>query len=87
MPLALGKKVTKIHVLGCCIVDVKIQNAESIHFPLAVVEGQGPSLFGRNWLEKVKLDWTKIAKVNSVTSTTKLDRLLEKYKDLRYNKS
>ena len=39
------------------------------------MEGQGSSLFGRNWLEKVKLDWTEIAKV-------KLERLLEQYKDV-----
>ena len=47
-----------------------------------VVEGQEPSLFGRNWLEKIKLDWTEIAKLNSVTSTAKLERLLEQYKEV-----
>ena len=67
----------KLQVLGCCIVDTKIQNSYNIQLPLTVVEGQGPKMFGRNWLEKVKLDWTEIAKVNSVTSTTKLERLLE----------
>ena len=40
-------------VLGCCTVDARIQNAERVHLPLIVVEGEGPSLFGRNWLEKV----------------------------------
>ena len=72
----------KLQVLGCCIVDTKIQNSCNIQLPLTVVEGQGPSLFGRNWLEKVKLDWTEIAKVNSVTSTIKVERLLEQYKDV-----
>ena len=33
------------------------------------MEGEGPSLFGRNWLEKVNLDWREIAKVNEKRSS------------------
>ena len=40
-----------------------------------VVGGRGLSLFGRNWLQLVKLDWTKLAKINEVTSQKNLLRL------------
>ena len=35
---------------------------------LIVVEGEGPSLFGRNWLKYLRLDWAKIASVRSASS-------------------
>ena len=31
--------------------------------PLIVVDGKGPSLFGRNWLQKIQLDWGTIQRV------------------------
>ena len=50
------------------------------------MEGEGPSLFGRNWLEKVNLDWREIAQVNSVTTAKplgeQLDKLIQQYKDV-----
>ena len=33
---------------------------QSTTLPLLVVEGSGPSLFGRDWLTQVKLDWKKV---------------------------
>lgn len=35
-------------------------NSRCITLQLVVVEGSGPSLFGRDWLAKVKVDWDKI---------------------------
>ena len=74
-------------MLGCCTVTARVQNADQMHLPLIVVEGQGPSLFGRNWLEKVNLDWRELAKVNSVTTPKKpmgeqLNKLIQQYKDV-----
>ena len=74
-------------VLGCCTVTARVQNADQVHLPLIVVEGQGPSLFGGNWLEKVNLDWRELAKVNSVTTPKKrmgeqLNKLIQQYKDV-----
>ena len=53
--------------------------------PLVVVQGQGPSLFGRNWLQEVKLNWTELARVHSIHTYTKTDllkSLLQKYEDV-----
>ena len=50
---------------------------------LYVVEGQGPSLMGREWLKEIQLDWHKlnIASTDSVTQaiTVEVDQLLLKY--------
>ena len=43
-------------VLGC--IDVQVEYA--LILPLIVVKGHGPSLFGRNWFEKIKLNWSVI---------------------------
>ena len=42
-----------------------------------VVEGRGPSLFGRKWLEKIKVDWERIHSVQS-----EVDQILEKYETI-----
>ncbi len=62
-----------MRVLGQLRVNVKYHNQEHT-LPLLVVGGSGPSLFGRNWLGKIRLDW---ASINQVTS--ELDSLLEKF--------
>ena len=36
---------------------------QSADVPLLVVEGSGPSLFGRDWLSRISLDWTKICNI------------------------
>ena len=41
---------------------------------LIVVNGTGPALFGRNWLEKIRLNWGDIKKIE-----TPLDQMLRKY--------
>ena len=40
----------KLQVLGYCTIQAKVQNMRVVDLPLVVVQGQGPSLFGRNWL-------------------------------------
>ena len=53
----------RVGVLGGLDVDVSYgdQNPE---LPLLVVEGSGPSLFGKDWLARLKLDWKVIYMVN-----------------------
>ena len=44
------------------IAHLKYQD-QSADVPLLVVEGSGPSIFGRNWLSQIRLDWTKICNI------------------------
>ena len=48
-----GKEVT---VVGALMVEVE-HGQEKKQLPLIVAKGQTPSLLGRNWLAKLKLDW------------------------------
>ena len=57
-------------------VIVKYKN-QQYNLPLVVVEGDGPPLFGRNWLQQITLDWKEIGMV-----TTNLDSLLQRYHSL-----
>ena len=57
-------------------VVVKYKN-QQYNLPLVVVEGDGPPLFGRNWLQQITLDWKEIGMV-----TTNLDSLLQRYHSL-----
>ena len=51
-----------MEVLGELQVNVKYRK-QSKSLTLAVVEGTGPSLFGRNWLEHIRLDWKTIGAI------------------------
>ena len=67
-----------ISVLGS--VDVPVfHNSQSATVPLVVVKGKGQSLFGRNWMEHFRLDWSSINKVQLKMSFT---ALLLKYSKL-----
>ena len=50
----------KVH--GQLIAHLKYQD-QSADVPLLVVEGSGPPLFGRDWLSRVRLDWTNICNI------------------------
>ena len=47
---------------------------QQYHLPLMIMEGNGPPLFGQNWLQQITLDWKEISIV-----TTNLDALLQRY--------
>ena len=72
-----------IVILGSVDVDVSY-NDKKFTLPLLVVQGSGPSLFERNWLQQVKLNWTNI---NAVSFKSKLDTLLEKHVSFIESKS
>jgi len=67
-------------VLGSCKVVVSI-HGQTRQLPLVVVEGDGISLLGRNWLESIRLDWTEVANINNISKPTKLDEYDEIFRD------
>ena len=62
-------------VIGMLDVEVTYGPQEAT-LPLIVVQGKGPSLFGRNWMEVIRLNWSNI---NHVTTNLSLNRILSKY--------
>ena len=66
-------------VLGNLHVRVQYESQEA-KLVLVVVEGNGPSLFGRNWLKYLRLNWSNIAVVRS--TKLKLHTLLHLHESL-----
>ena len=48
-----------IPVVGSMDVNINYKG-QVAYLPLVVVKGKGPNLLGRNWLEKIRLDWRGI---------------------------
>jgi len=63
-------------VLGKRTVQVRYGTQEA-YLPLIVVKGSGSSLFGRNWLEAIKIDWGSIKQM-----LKPVDHLLSKHQQL-----
>ena len=68
---------TPLTVLGKSTVLVKHGGAEA-KLPLIIVEGNGPSLLGRNWLEQLRLDWQAVHKLFK----SALDQVLQKHQEV-----
>ena len=49
----------QINVLGTISAEVQFKQQQET-LPLLVVEGDGPSLLGCDWLYKIKLDWHEL---------------------------
>lgn len=67
-----------IPVMGLFQVQVK-HNQQDVTLPLLVVEGDGPSLLGRNWLRTLRLDWHGIYHVHMTNS---IEHVTQKYQDV-----
>ena len=68
---------TPLKVLG--LMNVKVcYEQQTMTLPLLVVAGIGASLLGRNWLEKITLNWKAIHAVN----IDKLQEVLNQYSDV-----
>ena len=66
----------QLKVLGQLKVTVKY-NDQVQQLPLLVVAGDGPSLWGRDWLAAIQLNWAHIKQVR-----TGLEPLLQKYSEV-----
>ena len=53
-----------MQIIGQLNVHVEC-NGQTSPLVLVVVAGDGPSLFGRNWLKYIRLDWSRIATVRA----------------------
>ena len=49
---------------------------------LVVVDGDGPRLFGHDWLDHVTLDWKTIGLIKLDSGLMQVEALKEKYKDV-----
>ena len=48
-----------LSVRGQVMVDVQYGDV-SVRLPLVIVGGDGPCLFGRDWLARIRLDWSSV---------------------------
>ena len=71
----LGKELP---VLGTVHVTVGYESQKA-SLPLVIVKGQGASLFGRNWLDHIRLDWLSI---NAVQTDTAVQGIIDTYPGL-----
>ncbi|XP_043203374.1 uncharacterized protein LOC122371264 [Amphibalanus amphitrite] len=70
-----------LKVRGEVQMDV-VYRGESFSLPLVEVDGTGPLLFGRNWLESIRLDWRTICMVTTQTLGSGVESVLHKYSDV-----
>ena len=69
----------EIKVVGSTTVNINYMGKQK-KLPLTIVEGDGPSLFGRDWLQEIQLDWRNINQVQM--PIPELDDVFKKYTDL-----
>ena len=68
-------------VLGRLMVDVKVDQ-QVCKLPLTIIKGVGPTLLGRDWLSKLKLNWSKIHLLNQPNALMEtLDRYNALFKE------
>ena len=70
----------QIPILGILNITVCYCN-QNVTVELLVVKGDGPSLMGRDWLQKIKLDWRSLHQIQA-THNSALESLLAKHQDV-----
>lgn len=69
-----------LQVKGAIAVTVHYQG-QTAELELVVVAGAGPSLLGRDWLQKIRLDWQRLHQIRSANVKT-LQPLLKQHADV-----
>lgn len=64
---------------GSFVATVSYEGKE-FQLPLLVVNGEGPALLGRNWLEEIRLNWPMIKKLTPVNG--QLHKVIQSYPQL-----
>jgi len=57
-------------------------NEQIVTLPFIVVQGSRPNLFGRHWLEKIKLNWSQLC---TVKSSNVLQEIFDQHKTVFRN--
>ena len=73
-----------ISPLGLISVLVEYQGQKET-LPIVILPGDGPTLLGRNWLSKIRLDWPQMFKVMNISPSIPdpvLEELLVQYTDV-----
>ena len=70
----------ELRVVGRAVVRVGCGGREEEELGLVVVSGKGPSLPGRDWLGRLRLDWKEIRMLN--VTPDMLEAVLDKYSNL-----
>ena len=76
----------RLTLRGETIVCVQYRST-AVNLPLIIVEGEGPLLFGRDWLYHFRLDWAALCRVSEahkppVTGNQSLDPVLAEFPDV-----
>jgi hypothetical protein len=68
----------ELPVLGVAEVEVAYKS-QVVPLPLVVVKGHGSTLFGRNWLERIQVNW---ASINNVQYSSSVTEVIRKHSEL-----
>ena len=68
--------IEALEIIGQALVEATYQ-VQTSKLPLQILKGNGPDLFGRNWLKNIKLNWGSIKKISC-----DLDSMLSRHKSL-----
>ena len=71
----------KLPVLGVTDVVAEYQQ-QSERMQLHIVDGNSPSLFGRDWLQKIKLDWRGLHHLSGSATEQQLKDVLSKHRQV-----
>ena len=59
----------QVKVTGQVKMSVKYEEQEAV-LPVLVIQGKGPNLIGRNWLQEIKLNWRNIFQLKKAHTNT-----------------